>query len=307
MVFFESFVRDYLPPIGGEDTEFLLIKLFVWTLLIAIVIFVALTRFLLISRYSGRELPEKVEKVGLPLKTISSLKAESREIISVLNIEKQALNTGISAVEQVYKNGEISSDVYEEMKNTYAERIQELEEEIKKRLGMAEIRKLEEEFDKVRIGFMEPLKTIAPGEEGEIAEISEPETLIEGIEELSTIEEEVTPKTIPSPPHEEEIPSIEEVVEPAKVKEEELIEEEKPEIEAPPAPIEAPEVEKAEEIPIEEEKPTPISPLPELKEEPTVTEAEKTEKMFAKSTSIAELRSEMLKALKRLKGFMETE
>ena len=28
MVFFESFVRDYLPPIGGEDTEFLLIKLF---------------------------------------------------------------------------------------------------------------------------------------------------------------------------------------------------------------------------------------------------------------------------------------
>ncbi|MFB0544089.1 MAG: hypothetical protein ACETVN_00100 [Asgard group archaeon] len=298
MVFFESFVRDYLPPIGGEDTEFLLIKLFVWTLLIAIVIFVALTRFLLIPRYSGRELPEKV---GLPLKTISSLKAESREIISVLNIEKQALNAGISAVEQVYKNGEISSDVYEEMKNTYAERIQELEEEIKKRLGMAEIRKLEEEFDKVRIGFMEPLKTIAPGEEGEIAEISEPETLIEGIEELSTIEEEVTPKTIPSPPHEEEIPSIEEVVEPAEVKEEEIIEEEKPEIEAPPAPIEAPEVEKAEEIP------TPISPLPELKEEPTVTEAEKTEKMFAKSTSIAELRSEMLKALKRLKGFMETE
>ena len=60
------------------------------------------------------------------------------------------------------------------------------------------------------------------------------------------------------------------------------------------------------EIPLEEE-PTTISPLPELKEEPTTAEAEKTEKMFAKSTSIAELRSEMLKALKRLKGFMETE
>ena len=306
MVFFESFVRDYLPPIGGEDTEFLLIKLFVWTLLIAIVIFVAVTRFLLIPRYSGRELPEKVEKVGFPLKTISSLKAESREIISVLNIEKKALSAGISAVEQVYKNGEISSDVYEEMINTYTERIQELEEEIQKRLGVAEIRKLEEEFDKVRLGFMEPLKTIAPGEEGEIVEISEPEALIEGIEELSTIEEEVTPEITPSPPQEEEIPSIEEVVEPAEVKEEEIIEEEKPEIEAPSAPIEAPEVEKAEEIPLEEE-PIPISPPPELKEEPTVAEAEKTEKMFAKSTSIAELRSEMLKALKRLKGFMETE
>ncbi|MEX2738749.1 MAG: hypothetical protein Q6356_006765 [Candidatus Wukongarchaeota archaeon] len=305
MVFFESFVRDYLPPIGGEDTEFLLIKLFVWTLLIAIVIFVAITRFLLIPRYAGRELPEKVEKIGFPLKTISSLKAESREIISVLNVEKQALSVGISAVEQVYKNGEISSDVYEEMKNTYTERIQELEEEIQKRLGVAEIRKLEEEFDKVRLGFMEPLETIAPGEEGEIAEISESEALIEGIEELSTIEEEVTPETTPSPPSEEEIPLIEEVIEPTEIKEE-IIEEEKPEIEAPPAPIEAPEVEKAEEIPLEEE-PIPISPLPELKEEPTVAEAEKTEKMFAKSTSIAELRSEMLKALKRLKGFMETE
>ena len=306
MVFFENFVRDYLPPIGGDDTEFLLIKLFVWTLLIAIVIFVAVTRFLLIPRYAGREFPEKVEKVGFPLKTISSLKAESREIISVLNIEKQALSAGISAVEQVYKNGEISSDVYEEMINTYTERIQELEEEIQKRLGVAEIRKLEEEFDKVRLGFMEPLKTIAPGEEGEIVEISEPEALIEGIEELSTIEEEVTPEITPSPPQEEEIPSMEEVVEPAEVKEEKIIEEEKPEIEAPSAPIEAPEVEKAEEIPLEEE-PIPISPPPELKEEPTVAEAEKTEKMFAKSTSIAELRSEMLKALKRLKGFMETE
>ncbi|MEX2721584.1 MAG: hypothetical protein Q6362_009290 [Candidatus Wukongarchaeota archaeon] len=284
MVFFESIVKDYLPPTGGEDTEFLLIKLFLWTLLIAIVIFVAVTRFLLIPSYTGRELPEKVEKVGPPLKTISSLKAESKEIISVLNVEKHALNTGISAVEQVYKNGEISSDVYEEMKNIYTERIQELEEELQKRLGAAEIRKLEEEFDKVRLGFMEPLKTIAPGEEGEITEISEPETLIEGIEELSTIEEELTPETTPSPPQEEEIPSAEEVVERAEV-EEEIIEEEKPEI----------------------EEPSPISPPPELKEEEIVTEAEKSEKMFAKSTSIAELRSEMLKALKRLKGFMETE
>ncbi len=284
MVFFESIVKDYLPPTGGEDTEFLLIKLFLWTLLIAIVIFVAVTRFLLIPSYTGRELPEKVEKVGPPLKTISSLKAESKEIISVLNVEKHALNTGISAVEQVYKNGEISSDVYEEMKNIYTKRIQELEEELQKRLGAAEIRKLEEEFDKVRLGFMEPLKTIAPGEEGEIREISEPETLIEGIEELSTIEEELTPETTPSPPQEEEIPSAEEVVERAEV-EEEIIEEEKPEI----------------------EEPSPISPPPELKEEEIVTEAEKSEKMFAKSTSIAELRSEMLKALKRLKGFMETE
>ena len=284
MVFFESIVKDYLPPTGGEDTEFLLIKLFLWTLLIAIVIFVAVTRFLLIPSYTGRELPEKVEKVGPPLKTISSLKAESKEIISVLNVEKHALNTGISAVEQVYKNGEISSDVYEEMKNIYTKRIQELEEELQKRLGAAEIRKLEEEFDKVRLGFMEPLKTIAPGEEGEITEISEPETLIEGIEELSTIEEELTPETTPSPPQEEEIPSAEEVVERAEV-EEEIIEEEKPEI----------------------EEPSPISPPPELKEEEIVTEAEKSEKMFAKSTSIAELRSEMLKALKRLKGFMETE
>lgn len=284
MVFFESIVKDYLPPTGGEDTEFLLIKLFLWTLLIAIVIFVAVTRFLLIPSYTGRELPEKVEKVVTPLKTISSLKAESKEIISVLNVEKHALNTGISAVEQVYKNGEISSDVYEEMKNIYTERIQELEEELQKRLGAAEIRKLEEEFDKVRLGFMEPLKTIAPGEEGEIAEISEPETLIEGIEELSTIEKELPPETTPSPPQEEEIPSAEEVVERAEV-EEEIIEEEKPEI----------------------EEPSPISPPPELKEEEIVTEAEKSEKMFAKSTSIAELRSEMLKALKRLKGFMETE
>ncbi len=284
MVFFESIVKDYLPPTGGEDTEFLLIKLFLWTLLIAIVIFVAVTRFLLIPSYTGRELPEKVEKVGPPLKTISSLKAESKEIISVLNVEKHAINTGIIAVEQVYKNGEISSDVYEEMKNIYTKRIQELEEELQKRLGAAEIRKLEEEFDKVRLGFMEPLKTIAPGEEGEITEISEPETLIEGIEELSTIEEELTPETTPSPPQEEEIPSAEEVVERAEV-EEEIIEEEKPEI----------------------EEPSPISPPPELKEEEIVTEAEKSEKMFAKSTSIAELRSEMLKALKRLKGFMETE
>ncbi len=284
MVFFESIVKDYLPPTGGEDTEFLLIKLFLWTLLIAIVIFVAVTRFLLIPSYTGRELPEKVEKVGPPLKTISSLKAESKEIISVLNVEKHALNTGISAVEQVYKNGEISSDVYEEMKNIYTKRIQELEEELQKRLGAAEIRKLEEEFDKVRLGFMEPLKTITPGEEGEIAEISEPETLIEGIEELSTIEKELPPETTPSPPQEEEIPSAEEVVERAEV-EEEIIEEEKPEI----------------------EEPSPISPPPELKEEEIVTEAEKSEKMFAKSTSIAELRSEMLKALKRLKGFMETE
>ncbi len=284
MVFFESIVKDYLPPTGGEDTEFLLIKLFLWTLLIAIVIFVAVTRFLLIPSYTGRELPEKVEKVGPPLKTISSLKAESKEIISVLNVEKHALNTGISAVEQVYKNGEISSDVYEEMKNIYTKRIQELEEELQKRLGAAEIRKLEEEFDKVRLGFMEPLKTITPGEEGEITEISEPETLIEGIEELSTIEKELTPETTPSPPQEEEIPSAEEVVERAEV-EEEIIEEEKPEI----------------------EEPSPISPPPELKEEEIVTEAEKSEKMFAKSTSIAELRSEMLKALKRLKGFMETE
>jgi hypothetical protein len=284
MVFFESIVKDYLPPTGGEDTEFLLIKLFLWTLLIAIVIFVAVTRFLLIPSYTGRELPGKVEKVVTPLKTISSLKAESKEIISVLNVEKHALNTGISAVEQVYKNGEISSDVYEEMKNIYTERIQELEEELQKRLGAAEIRKLEEEFDKVRLGFMEPLKTIAPGEEGEIREISEPETLIEGIEELSTIEEELTPETTPSPPQEEEIPSAEEVVERAEV-EEEITEEEKPEI----------------------EEPSPISPPPELKEEEIVTEAEKSEKMFAKSTSIAELRSEMLKALKRLKGFMETE
>ncbi len=284
MVFFESIVKDYLPPTGGEDTEFLLIKLFLWTLLIAIVIFVAVTRFLLIPSYTGRELPEKVEKVVTPLKTISSLKAESKEIISVLNVEKHALNTGISAVEQVYKNGEISSDVYEEMKNIYTKRIQELEEELQKRLGAAEIRKLEEEFDKVRLGFMEPLKTITPGEEGEIAEISEPETLIEGIEELSTIEKELPPETTPSPPQEEEIPSAEEVVERAEV-EEEIIEEEKPEI----------------------EEPSPISPPPELKEEEIVTEAEKSEKMFAKSTSIAELRSEMLKALKRLKGFMETE
>ncbi len=284
MVFFESIVKDYLPPTGGEDTEFLLIKLFLWTLLIAIVIFIAVTRFLLIPSYTRRELPEKVEKVVTPLKTISSLKAESKEIISVLNVEKHALNTGISAVEQVYKNGEISSDVYEEMKNIYTERIQELEEELQKRLGAAEIRKLEEEFDKVRLGFMEPLKTITPGEEGEIAEISEPETLIEGIEELSTIEKELPPETTPSPPQEEEIPSAEEVVERAEV-EEEIIEEEKPEI----------------------EEPSPISPPPELKEEEIVTEAEKSEKMFAKSTSIAELRSEMLKALKRLKGFMETE
>ena len=258
-----------LPPKSLEDNglKMLIYLLSVFVLLTALIVY-------LNTRHLKRKEPQ-ISAIDLDFETESPISSQipPEERIAILNIEKSKYIAAQKALNEAHRKKEISDNIFSRLSVRYASDVKQIEEEIEKTTREVEVSKLEQELKAMQGDYISRIK----GEE-------KPETPVSPTPPTTTPTPTATPPTpTPAPPTP---PST--VTKPA------------PTTAVPKPPIPS--------MPTVQPKPqgtpaipTPATPTPKP---PTTEQSSDEGDLFAKSTSIAALRKEMLKELDRLKKFM---
>ncbi len=313
-----------LPPASLTDTgvKMLIYLLVIFTFLSALVVFFA-TRF-----YRKRDAPSLLDldfETDLPTPT----DIPSSERIAILNIEKAKSIAAQRALSDAHKKKEISESIFGRLSVRYASDVKKIEDEIEKTTREAEVSQLEEELKKMQGDYLSKIK----GEEKIEVTPSTPSTAPPAPPAVGSAPAPPMPAA-PAPPMPTPTPIV--APKPSKPpKKKKKRDRGKAKVATPPTPplpgqaapppppgvttpppataVPSPPIPSAlpgapaitPSIPA----PTVPTPKPPAPGAPTTAVAPPTAgegegDLFAKSTSIAALRKEMLKELDRLKKFM---
>ena len=289
-----------LPPASLTDPgiKMLIYLIIVFTFLSAIVVFFT-TRV-----YRKKEGPSLLDlSMESDLPTPSDIPASER--IAILQIEKVKFIAGQRALSDSHKRKEISEQIFGRLSVRYASDVKKIEEEIEKTTREAEVSQLEEELKKMQGDYLSKIKGEETIETAPPAPVTAPPAPPTVDEPAKPPKKEKPPKkkkkekAVVTPPAAPPMPGKAAPPPPPGV----TVAPPGTSIPAPPTPIPIPTgPTTTPAIPA----PTVPTPKPPGTGAPPTAPAtgEGEGDLFAKSTSIAALRKEMLKELDRLKKFM---
>ena len=262
-----------LPPVGIEDSglKLLLYLLAIYSVITAIV-----------GYYTSKGTKSKSESSLLSFNLGDSDRPIPKDIpaderIAILNIEKAKFQSGQKALTEAKKKKEISDLVFEKLSIRYANDIRTIDESIEETKREVEVSQLEEELKKMQGDYLTKIK----GKSTEKA----PNSSIPSTPSTTSTSAASPPKPAGTPPG----------VSPPK-----------PAGTTPPPGITPPPGVSTPKPPTATPKPPTATPSTQTPTPPSDTKSSEggDDDLFAKSTSIAALRKEMLKELDRLKKFM---
>ncbi|MHA1114616.1 MAG: hypothetical protein ACTSRR_00495 [Candidatus Heimdallarchaeaceae archaeon] len=261
---------DKLPPLIDDNGLKLLIYLIIIFSIITAIIVHFSTRG---EYYSSRGLTLKELDFDIS-RPISDIAPEER--IEILKIEKEKFIAARKALTDSYKRKKLSDTIFERLSVRYASDLKKIEDEIERTEKEAEVSQLEEELKKMQGDY---LAKIAGETKVETTPSTAPTTPPPSAPTAPTPTPTTPPKTVTPP-----TPTT------------------PPKTVTPPTPT-APST--SASIPTPTKPPTPMTQTtPQAPVETSPTTDSDQGDLFAKSTSIAALRKEMLKELDRLKAFM---
>ncbi|UJG39821.1 MAG: hypothetical protein K9W45_08125 [Candidatus Heimdallarchaeum aukensis] len=263
---------DKLPPLIDDNGLKLLIYLIIIFSIITAIIVHFSTRG---EYYSSRGLTLKELDFDIS-RPISDIAPEER--IEILKIEKEKFIAARKALTDSYKRKKLSDTIFERLSVRYASDLKKIEDEIERTEKEAEVSQLEEELKKMQGDY---LAKIAGETKVETTPSTAPTTPPPSAPTAPTPTPTTPPKTVTPPTPTPVTP---------------------PKTVTPPTPT-APST--SASIPTPTKPPTPMTQTtPQAPVETSPTTDSDQGDLFAKSTSIAALRKEMLKELDRLKAFM---
>ena len=287
---------ENLPPAGLEDAG---LKMLIY-LLVIFVFLSALVVFITTKVYKDRKGPSLLD-LDLETDIPAPTDIPPSERIAILKIEKAKFEAGQQALSAAHRKKELSETIFGRLSVRYASDVKKIEDEIEKTTREAEVSQLEEELKKMQGDYLSKIKgdekIEAPAPTPSAAPPAPPMPTPK-VKKRGKAKAEVAPpappmptapptpsKTTPPPP-----PSVGKTPPPQAV----------PSPPMPTAPPKAPPTASTPAIPA----PTVPTPKPPSATAGAPPSAEGEGDLFAKSTSIAALRKEMLKELDRLKKFM---
>ena len=291
---------ENLPPASLTDTgvKMLIYLLIIFTFLSALVVFITT------KVYRKKEGPSLLDlDMDSDLPTPSDIPPSER--IAILKIEKAKFEAAQQALSSSHRKKDISESVFGRLSVRYASDVKKVEDEIEKTAREAEVSQLEEELKKMQGDYLSKIKgeekidipsatpaTAPPAPPVAIKPVKTPKKRKRGKAVAtppappSPAAPPVTGKAAPPPP-----PSVGKTPPPTAIP-------------SPPMPTPIPPGAPATTPSI----PAPTVPTPKppgVVAPPAAAPGGEGEgDLFAKSTSIAALRKEMLKELDRLKKFM---
>ncbi|MHA1687043.1 MAG: hypothetical protein ACTSYD_11690 [Candidatus Heimdallarchaeaceae archaeon] len=276
-----------LPPKSLEDNglKMLIYLLSVFVLLTALIVY-------LNTRHLKRKEPQ-ISAIDLDFETESPISSQipPEERIAILNIEKSKYIAAQKALNEAHRKKEISDNIFSRLSVRYASDVKQIEEEIEKTTREVEVSKLEQELKAMQGDYISRIK----GEEKPETPVSPTPPTPTPTPTPPTPTPTATPPTpTPTPTATPPTPTPAPPTPPSTV--------------TKPAPTTAVPKPPIPSMPTVQPKPqgtpaipTPATPTPKP---PTTEQSSDEGDLFAKSTSIAALRKEMLKELDRLKKFM---
>ncbi len=274
-----------LPPLGLEPgIKMIIYLLVIFTLLSSLIVFLTTKAY---RKGKGPSLLDLDLESDIPTPTDIPVS----ERIAILNIEKAKFEAGQRALSDAHRKKEISESIFGRLSVRYAGDVKKIEDAIEKTSREAEVSQLEEELKKMQGDYLSKIKgdeaiappTPTPSE----APPAPPKRRRRG---TSAAPAQAPPTPTPAPPTPSAAPPPPTVgkTPPATA------------VPTPPMPTAPPKVTPPSAAP---SIPAPTVPTPKPPSA-TPSAGEGEGDLFAKSTSIAALRKEMLKELDRLKKFM---
>jgi len=265
MAFLDWF--ENFPPMGLDNgLKLLIYLLIIYTLLSALIV------FLLTRKIKQTAVPSLL---GIDTGDDEPISTDipPAERIAILNIEKAKNVAAQKTLSDVHRRKEVSDTIFNRLSVRYATEVQKMEEEIEKTAREVEVSQLEQELKKMQGDYLTKIK----GDESKDTPVS------------------ATPPAAPAPPAAAPAPPAAAPATPAAAP-------------APPgtapAPPAAQRTAPTAAPPAPQGIPAPTAVIPKAPVAAQAAPSEEEGDLFAKSTSIAALRKEMLKELDRLKKFM---
>jgi len=295
MSIIEWFVK--LPPVGIDPgVKMLIYLLVIFTFLSALVVFIT-TRV-----YQKKEGPSFLDlDMDSDLPTPSDIPSSDR--IAILKIEKAKFEAAQQALSNTHRKKEISESVFGRLSVRYASDVKKVEDEIEKTAREAEVSQLEEELKKMQGDYLSKIKGKEKIDVPSAIPATAPPAPPVAVKPPKKRRKGKAVATPPAPPSPAAPPVTGKAAPPPP-----------PGVGKTPPPTAIPSPPMPTPIPTGAPATTPSIPAPTVPtpKPPGVTAApvvapaggEGEGDLFAKSTSIAALRKEMLKELDRLKKFM---
>lgn len=289
---------DGLPPESLTDpgVKMLIYLLVIFTFLSALVVFIT-TRV-----YRKKEGPSLLDlDMDSDLPTPSDIPPSER--IAILKIEKAKFEAAQQALSNTHRKKEISESVFGRLSVRYASDVKKVEDEIEKTAREAEVSQLEEELKKMQGDYLSKIKGEEKIDVPSAIPATAPPAPPVAVKPPKKRRKGKAVATPPAPPSPAAPPVTGKAAPPPP-----------PGVGKTPPPTAIPSPPMPTPIPTGAPATTPSIPAPTVPtpKPPGVTAApvvapaggEGEGDLFAKSTSIAALRKEMLKELDRLKKFM---
>jgi hypothetical protein len=275
-----------LPPLGLDPgIKMIIYLLVIFTLLSSLIVFLTTKAY---RKGKGPSLLDLDLESDIP--TPTDIPASER--IAILQIEKAKFEAGQRALSDAHRKKEISETIFGRLSVRYAGDVKKIEDAIEKTSREAEVSQLEEELKKMQGDYLSKIKgeeTIAvPTPTPSEAPPAPPKKRKRGAKVKAAPPTPPTPTPTPPTPSAAPPPPTVGKTPPATA------------VPTPPMPTAPPKVTPPSAAP---SIPAPTVPTPKPPSA-TPSAGEGEGDLFAKSTSIAALRKEMLKELDRLKKFM---
>ena len=268
-----------LPPASLTDPglKMLIYLIVIFTILSALVVFLTTKVY---KKGKGPSLLDLDLETDIP--TPSDIPPAER--IAILQIEKAKFEAGQRALSDAHRKKEISETIFGRLSVRYASDVKKIEDEIEKTTREVEVSELEEELKKMQGDYLSKIK----GDE-KIETPAATTSVAPPAPPMPTAGKAAAPPAPPSTGATPPPPPTVGKTPPATS------------VPSPPMPTPAPKAPGATAGP---SIPAPTIPAPKPPGAAPAPSGEGEGDLFAKSTSIAALRKEMLKELDRLKKFM---
>ena len=301
---FLDYLIDLLPPEGLDEYS----KTFLYASAFILVISSMLARFSSAAGSSSRNLRE-ARSAGDPSRAAPPSSEDPLDIIGALKIEKTANEAALSSLRSTYDRGELSESVHDRLFDFYSTRVQRLEDELARyesELNLIDIEQRLRDLNDTEpeaaptpeVPLTTPVEAVepaAPAPEAPAATPSPPAPVATPPAPTPAAPTPAATPPAPTPAAAPPSPAIPSPPTPSSIPAPVSTSEATPAPPAPPSPSAPP------------QPPTSIPSAPSSPSMPQTPEAamdDDSEGVFAKSTSIAALRMEMLRELARLKKFM---
>ncbi|MHA1868211.1 MAG: hypothetical protein ACTSXD_09215 [Candidatus Heimdallarchaeaceae archaeon] len=274
---------DKLPPLIDDNG----LKLLIYLIIIFAIITAVIVHFSTKGEYrssGGLTLKELDFDISRP---ISDIAPEER--IEILKIEKEKFIAARKALTDSYKRKKLSDTIFERLSVRYASDLKKIEDEIERTEKEAEVSQLEEELKKMQGDYLAKIAGETKVETTPSTAPTTPPPTAPTAPSTSAPTPVTPPKTVTPP-----TPTAPSTSAPTPVTPPKTVTPPTPTAPSTSAPIPAP-----IKPPASVAQTTPQAPVDD-----TSSGTDDQGDLFAKSTSIAALRKEMLKELDRLKAFM---